>query len=84
MISLLVLKMKTSEADPLMVMPSPVPVKWTSPPHSYTPAVKVMPVTWPAPTLVNEALVGVRPAASVYAVSMLLMAVVSMDGVGDV
>jgi len=43
-----VLKMKMSEADPLMVMPLPAPEKETSLVHSYTPASKVWSVMRPA------------------------------------
>ena len=83
--------MKTSEADPLMVMPPcPVPnnnpkrpvlaaVNETSPPHEYTPAVNISPVMRPDLRLRFSV---VREAASVYAVCMSRTAVDSMAGVG--
>jgi len=75
------LKMKTSEEEPLMVMP-PAAVKETSLYHPCTPAVKVWPVMRPAMRLRFAGAIS-REAASVYAVSPSLTAVDSMAGVGD-
>jgi len=70
-------KIQTSFAPPASVtalgMETPVP-------HLYSPGASVIPWILPAPSSV--AVGDVRPAASVYAVCMLLIAVVRFAGVG--
>jgi len=75
------LKMKTSVAVPLMVMPVPAPVKETPVAHPCTPAVKVWPVMRPAMRLKFASGV-TRLNASRYAACMLRTAIVYMAGVG--
>ena len=72
-------KIQTSVAEPEIVTP-PGPIV-TALPHLYTPRVSVCPVR--SPVYSSVALFD-RPAASVYAVSMLSTAVVKLVGVGSV
>eukprot|EP00964_Phaeocystis_antarctica_P014309 scaffold7885_cov69-Phaeocystis_antarctica.AAC.1 len=55
-------------------------VKPTLEPHLYSPGARVIPSMVPAPRSSSSGFT--LPAASVYAVSMSLMAVVILDGVG--